>query len=179
MTFTLRKATEEDIPEIERVMRDSLRGIGSRFYDPQQINSSLTHVAALDRSLIEDGTYFVAEDAGTIVGCGGWSRRGKLYAGSAAGDGEDRFLDPASEPARVRAMFVVPQWERRGIGREILRRCEEEARAAGFRGVELMAMLSGEAMYAACGYEAIERVVPPLADGTPLPLTRMVKRIRG
>jgi GNAT superfamily N-acetyltransferase len=100
-----------------------------------------------------------------------------LYAGSAASHGEERLLDPATEPARIRAMFVEPQWERRGIGRAILVRCEEEARAAGFRRVELMAMISGEAMYAACGYAVVDRVVRPLADGTPLPLTPMVKTL--
>ena len=167
----------DDIAAIERVMRESLVGLGSRTYNERQIASSLEHVAHIDRHLIADGTYFVVLDGGAIVGCGGWSRRGKLYAGSAAQGGEDRLLDPATEPARVRAMFVVPSHARRGIGREILRRCEEEARAAGFRTVELMAMLSGKEMYSACGYEPVEDVEPPLADGTPLPLTRMRKII--
>ena len=173
----LRKAVMDDVPEIERVMRESLTGLGPRTYNEQQIASSLEHVAHIDRHLIADGTYFVATEGDVIVGCGGWSRRGKLYAGSAAQGGEDRFLDPATEPARVRAMFVVPSHARQGIGREILRRCEEEARAAGFKTVELMAMLSGKEMYAACGYEPVEDVEPPLADGTRLPLTRMRKAI--
>ena len=177
MTFTIRKATVDDIAGIEAVMRDSLTGIGSRTYDAAQIASSLVHVARIDRYLIDDGTYVVAVAAGAIVGCGGWSRRGKLYAGPTATLDAERLLDPATEPARVRAMFVVPQWERRGIGRQILRLCEEEAQAAGFRSVELMAMLSGEAMYVACGYDVVERVTPPLADGTPLPLTRMTKNL--
>lgn len=177
MTFTVRKATRDDIEAIEAVMRASLVGLGSRAYDSAQIASSLEHVARLDRHLIDDGTYFVAVADDAIVGCGGWSRRGKLYAGPSASPDGDRLLDPATEPARVRAMFVVPQWERRGIGRQILRLCEEEARAAGFRSVELMAMLSGEAMYAASGYHVLERVNPPLADGTPLPLTRMTKSL--
>ncbi len=177
MPFTTRRATRGDIDDIERVMRASLIGLGPRAYDARQIASSLEHIAHLDRNLVDDGTYFVAVEGDAIVGCGGWSRRGKLYAGSAAQGGEDRFLDPATEPARVRAMFVVPECARRGIGREILIRCEEEARAAGFREVELMAMLSGKAMYDACGYESIEDVEPALADGTPLPLTRMKKTI--
>ena len=74
-------------------------------------------------------------------------------------------------------MFVTPQWERKGIGRRILELCEDEARAEGFGKVELMAMLSGRKMYDACGYVPVEDVAPPLADGTPLPLTRMEKRL--
>jgi len=177
VTWTIRKACAGDVDAIERVMRDSLTGIGSRAYDARQIASSLEHVAHLDRELVEDGTYFVAEADGAIVGCGGWSRRAKLYAGSAAAGDESRLLDPATEPARVRAMFVTVRWERRGIGRRILEMCEAEARGEGFTTVELMAMLSGEAMYAACGYEPVERLEPALADGTPLPLTRMTKRL--
>jgi GNAT superfamily N-acetyltransferase len=157
-------------------MRASIAGIASRTYDARQVASSLENIAHLDRDLVNDRTYFVAEADGEIVGCGGWSRRAKLYAGSAAVGDESRLLDPATEPARVRAMFVTPEWERRGIGRRILDLCESEARAEGFRKVELMAMLSGRAMYDACGYQPVEDVAPPLADGTPLPLTRMVKR---
>ena len=74
-------------------------------------------------------------------------------------------------------MFVVPRFERRGIGRMILERCESDARAAGFRRLELMAMLSGEAMYSACGYRAVENVPAKLEDGTPFPLTRMEKNV--
>jgi GNAT superfamily N-acetyltransferase len=177
MRLTLRKAVMDDIAAIERVMRESLTGLGPRTYNERQIASSLEHVAHIDRHLIADGTYFVAIDHGVIVGCGGWSRRGKLYAGSAAQGDEDRFLDPATEPARVRAMFVLPSHARQGIGRAILDRCEEEARAAAFKSVELMAMLSGKEMYSACGYEPVEDVAPPLADGTPLPLTRMRKKL--
>jgi GNAT superfamily N-acetyltransferase len=87
------------------------------------------------------------------------------------------MLDPATEAARIRAMFVVPRFERRGIGRMILERCESAARAAGFRRLELMAMLSGEAMYSACGYRAVQNVPAKLEDGTPFPLTRMEKNV--
>lgn len=171
----LRHATENDIDQIERVMRDSITGISNRTYDSAQVESSLRYVAHLDRELVADRTYFVVEENGEIAGCGGWSARSRLYAGSGPGEDDSRMLDPASEAARVRAMFVSPRFERRGIGRMILRACEEEARAAGFRRVELMAMLSGHAMYLASGYRDVERVDAKLEDGTPYPLIRMTK----
>jgi N-acetylglutamate synthase-like GNAT family acetyltransferase len=175
--FSIRKAEISDILEIERVMRDSIAGISNRTYDPKQVEGALKFVAHLDQDLVTDNTYFVVESDGEIVGCGGWSKRGKLYAGSGSSGGDARLLDPATEAARVRAMFVVPRFERRGIGRLILERCEDAARGAGFRRVELMAMLSGEAMYAACGYRPLENVPAKLEDGTPFPLTRMEKTI--
>ena len=173
----LRHATLADVPEIERVMRESIAGISSRTYDARQIESSLRFVAHLDRELVIDDTYFVVEADGAIVACGGWSKRGRLYAGSGSDHGDARLLDPAHEAARIRAMFVVPQFERRGIGRMILEACEEEARAAGFHQLELMAMLSGHAMYLASGYHDVEQVAGALEDGTPFPLFRMGKRL--
>ena len=175
----LRRASIDDVPHIERVMRESIVGISNRSYDARQVESSLRHVAHLDRELVTDGTYFVVEHDGEIVGCGGWSKRGRLYAGSGSAEGDARFLDPRTEAARIRAMFVVPRFERRGIGRMILRTCEDEARAAGFRKLELMAMLSGHAMYLATGYHDIEQVEGTLEDGTPYPLIRMRKTITG
>jgi GNAT superfamily N-acetyltransferase len=171
----IRKATTNDVPEIERVMRESIVHISSQTYDATQVESCLQFVAHLDDSLVRDQTYFVAEIDGEIVACGGWSRRAKLYAGGMPTGDEERLVDPQTEAARVRAMFVLPQFARRGLGRAILRLCEEEARRAGFRRVELMAMLSGEAMYLACGYEPLETIEGHLPDGTPFPLTRMVK----
>jgi GNAT superfamily N-acetyltransferase len=181
----LRHATLADIPGIERVIRDSITGISGRTYDARQVASSLQYIAHLDRELVTDGTYFVVEQegemtgemAGEIVGCGGWSRRGRLYAGSGSAEGDARFLDPSNEPARVRAMFVSPRFERRGIGRMILQACEAEALAAGFREIELMAMLSGHALYLASGYRDVEEVAAKLEDGTPYPIIRMRKGI--
>ena len=173
----LRHATFDDVAAIEEVMRESISGISSRAYDRGQVESTLRFVAHLDRELISDGGYFVVEDDDGIAGCGGWSRRARLYAGSGTGEDDQRLLDPAREAARVRAMFVLPRAERRGIGRMILRACEDEARAQGFRRMELMAMLSGHAMYLASGYRDVEEVDAKLEDGTPFPLVRMEKSL--
>jgi len=72
--------------------------------------------------LLDDGTYYVLEASDEIVACGGWSRRDKLYTGSGDSGGEARLLDPTTEAARVRAMFVRDDWSRRGLGRRILGR---------------------------------------------------------
>src|SRR5579872_5105405 len=173
----LRLASEDDIPEVERVMRESIAGIGSRSYEAPQVTSALQFVAHLDRELVRDRTYFVVEEDGEIAGCGGWSRRERLYAGSGSHDGDARLLDPATEPARIRAMFVAPRFERRGVGRMILHACEDAARAAGFRKLELMAMLSGHDMYLATGFRDLESAEAKLEDGTPFPLIRMEKTL--
>ena len=174
---TIRKATADDIDEIERVIRESIVGISIHSYDAHQVSSAVRFVAHLDRELVDDGTYYVAEEESEIVGCGGWSRRSRLYRGSGADPGDTHVLDPQTDAARIRTMFVVPRRARQGIGRRILIECEQAAARAGFRALELMAMLSGEAMYLACGYRAVERVPAQLEDGTPFPLTRMQKTL--
>src|SRR6185369_11089711 len=98
----LRHANMSDVDAIEEVMRDSIEGISSRTYDAAQVEASLRYVARFDRTLVEDGTYFVVEIDGEIAGCGGWSKRGRLYTGSGSGEGDARLLDPRTEPARVR-----------------------------------------------------------------------------
>ena len=133
-------------------MKRSVRELFPRFYDARQTASAEIYVADLDTVLIEDGTYYVHEAGGEIVACGGWSRRNRLHAGAGDADDDDRLLDPRTEPARVRAMFVRGDWTRRGLGRAILESCERAARAEGFTTLALMATLPGEPLYRACGF---------------------------
>jgi GNAT superfamily N-acetyltransferase len=178
MTFAMRKATASDIPAIAAVMRTSVEGLGPGFYDEREVAAAARFITVPDRQLIDDRTYFVVEEDSRLVACGGWSRRDKLFTGGGEGAADTRTLDPATEPARVRAMFVHPDAARRGLGRMILKACEREARAAGFRKMELMATLPGIPLYEACGYVIVERTDLTLGDGSPLGAARMEKPLR-
>jgi GNAT superfamily N-acetyltransferase len=157
-------------------MKESMSNLGKTTYDDRQVRSAVEYIARLDPQLIADETYFVACEGDEIIGCGGWSRRAKLFTGGVA-DADPRPLDPATEPARIRAMFVRSDQARRGIGRAILEACEDEARRTGFRTLELMSTLPGLPLYAACGYVTAERVEIELPDGTRLGGARMTKKI--
>jgi GNAT superfamily N-acetyltransferase len=124
MDPVLRLATLDEANEIDELMKVSTRGLFPSTYDDRQTRAAVRYIASVDRQLLEDGTYFVAELDGELVACGGWSRRDKLYTGSGEGAEDARLLDPASEPARIRAMFTRPDWTRRGLGRKILEACE-------------------------------------------------------
>jgi len=173
----LRVATLADADRIEVLMKGSAAAIFPRWYDEQGAASAVEHVAVVDRMLLEDGTYFVLEAGGEIVACGGWSRRDRLYTGSGDGGDDARLLDPATEPARVRAMFVRDDWTRRGLGRRIIDACEEAARREGFGRMALSATLPGVPLYQACGFEPLEEVDIVLVDGVRLRCVTMEKPI--
>jgi GNAT superfamily N-acetyltransferase len=160
-------------------MRASVLDLFPRFYVERQVASAAVHVAHLDPLLIEDGTYFVHEARGELVACGGWSRRQKLYTGAGPGDDDARLLDPGTEPARVRAMFVRGDWTRRGLGRAILRSCERAAREEGFARLVLGATLPGEALYRSFGFREVDRFRFAMPDGVSLECVAMERPIEG
>jgi GNAT superfamily N-acetyltransferase len=170
-----RLARAEDIPALEALIPLSARELQGAYYSPAQINAALGGVFGVDRQLIRDGTYFVVEQQGIIVGCGGWSKRRALYGGDAHRVEPDSELDPRHDAARVRAFFVHPAWARRGIGRSIMAACEQAITAAGFRRVDIVATLAGEPLYTAFGYTVVERYQIPLPGGLHLPAVRMTK----
>jgi GNAT superfamily N-acetyltransferase len=174
----LRLATSADVPRLRGLINVSVRALSAGYYTSAQIESALTHVFGPDTRLIEDGTYFVIETAaGELVAAGGWGRRRTLYGGDQTKTGADPLLDPATEPARVRAFYVHPDWSRRGLARRLFERCAGEATRAGFRALELMATLPGEPLYLALGFTPIERAEAKLPDGEVLPLVRMARSL--
>jgi GNAT superfamily N-acetyltransferase len=131
----------------------------------------------LDTQLIEDRTYFVIETEERIAGCGGWSRRATLFGGDHSAGRDAALLDPATDAARVRAMYTHPDFTRRGIGRLVLELCEAAAAREGFARVELAATMAGVPLYRACGYADIEAFDSDTPSGVKVPLIRMGKRI--
>lgn len=173
MTLSLRLATEADLPQLRAMMARAIAELQTAFLAPAEVEASKA-MMGLDTQLIADGCYFRAEIDGQLAGSGGWSRRATLYGGDHSAGRDARLLDPATEPARVRAMYTHPEFARRGVGRAILDACQDAARAAGFARVELMATLSGVPLYTVAGFVPIERVLDT-NGGTPVPLIRMGK----
>ena len=159
-------------------MRESVLDLFPHFYDQRQTASAADHIAHLDMRLIEDGTYFVHEDGDELVACGGWSRRNKLYTGLGAAEDDDRLLDPQTEPARVRAMFVRGDWTRRGLARAILESSERAARDEGFTNLVVGATLPGEPLYRSFGFREFERFTLTMPDGVAVAGVALERPIR-
>jgi len=139
----IRPATFQDIPELEKLLALSVRGLSRGYYSPSQIESALKYIFGIDTQLISDGSYYVVETDGVITGCGGWSMRNTLYGGDQHKELVDPLLDHKTDAARIRAFFVHPDYARRGIGRQIMELCEIRAKEHGFSSIELGATLPG------------------------------------
>jgi GNAT superfamily N-acetyltransferase len=170
LKFTHRLATDADVRAIEDLMKVSIAENMKEFLTGEEITATQESMG-LDTTLISDRTYFVIETVqdgkAFIVGCGGWSRRRTLYGGDGTAGRDDSYADPATDPARVRAMYTRPGWTRRGIGSLLLQLGEDAARAAGYTAIELGATLSGEPLYRARGYVEVGRETLTGANGAP------------
>lgn len=171
--LTHRIAQREDLEALKTLMGAAISENQKSFLDESQIASSRA-IMGLDTQLIEDGTYFIVEVDGQLAGCGGWSRRATMYGGDQTPGRSAALLDPLKDAARIRAMYTHPKHTRKGIGKLIISLCEEAAKAEGFTKMELVATLSGEPLYRACGFEPYEEILDD-RGGAGVPLLRMRK----
>jgi GNAT superfamily N-acetyltransferase len=177
--FQIRVANLSDADALRDLIELSVRRLQQHDYTLAQIEGALGHALGLDTQLIEDGTYFAATliaKPDSIVGCGGWSFRKTLFGSDHGPHRETGLLDPAVEPAKIRAIFVHPDCARQGLGTLILKHCEDAAQQAGFRSFEMGSTLTGVPLYLLKGYQRRENVAVPLPNGEVLPVVHMVKR---
>lgn len=177
MSVTTRLAAFNDIPVLQQLIAESVRGLSKGYYTEQQIESAIKYIFGVDTQLLIDETYYVAEADDQIIACGGWSKRETLYGGDQHKDIADPLLNPKTDAARIRAFFVHPAWARRGIGKMMITHCENEATKSGFKAMELGATLPGEPLYKAMGYTSTSNIDVKMPDGVTLKIVKMRKQI--
>jgi GNAT superfamily N-acetyltransferase len=181
IAMRVRLAMEEDVPQLRVLIDASVRALQAEDYSASQIDHALQTVFGVDSQLIADRTYFVVEIAEhgerVIAGCGGWSRRKKLYGGDAWTEQRFELLDPAKDAAKIRAFFIAPEFARMGVGTRILQACEEAAFAEGFRRFEMGATLTGVKLFGARGYVDMEKIALDVGGGESIQVVRMEKRV--
>jgi GNAT superfamily N-acetyltransferase len=175
--LTVRTATLADRDVLPDLIARSARQLSAADYRPEQVEGALQGAFGVDSQLIHDATYFVVEEDGVIVGCGGWSYRKTLFGGDKRPERDAAELDPRTEAAKIRAFFVDPAHARRGIGTLLLEKCESEARLRGFLRVELMSTLPGIRLYSARGYSGARQVRYEVSPGVAIEFLPMSKSI--
>lgn len=175
MSYRIRPALICDQPQLETLIAASARTLSRNVYTEEEIETAITHVFGVDSELVADGTYFIVEQDGEFLACGGWSKRKTLFGGDQFAAREAGLLNPSTDPAKIRAFFVHPDHARKGIGRALLEHCEAAARAHGFTQAEMMATLPGVKLYEACGYKAKPAILHPTPNGKTLRFVPMKK----
>jgi GNAT superfamily N-acetyltransferase len=162
MKFSHRIAAQSDIPAIIDLMRLAIEENMKAYISREEIEAA-KETMGMDQTLIDDGSYFLIEaeleSRQVLVGCGGWGKRRTLYGGNHTKGRDDSLSDPATEAARIRAMYTHPEWTRQGIGSLLIQLSEDAARAAGFKRIALGSTVAGEPLYLAKGFKEVSRAV--------------------
>ena len=149
-----------DVPAIITLMQESIAENMKAYLSAEEIEAA-KETMGVDKTLIEDGTYFlieaVVDNQTVLVGCGGWGKRKTLFGGDHTAGRDDSLSNPKTDAARIRAMYTHPGFTRQGIGSLLLQLGEGAARQAGFKRIQLGSTLAGEPLYRAAGYVELHR----------------------
>ena len=140
MNIIFRKLTEGDLAEFIRLRIAQLREEGAA--EELDLVPSLRDYY---RRHLADGTFvsWLALDGGKIVGTSGMSFVEK----------PPYFSCPSGRIGLLSSMYTDPDYRRRGIAKELLRRVTEEARAYGCGAVQITASDMGVLLYTAFGFK--------------------------
>lgn len=166
-SYATRVATLEDHAGVGTLLQAAYPLLMGPAYDPALLARALEHMIKPNPALLSSGTYYVAvSSAGSIVGCGGWT---KERPGSRAVE---------ESLGHLRHFGTHPDWTKRGVGRAIYARCETSARAAGVTGFECYASLNAERFYQALDFQSVCPISVDMAPGLAFPSVRMWRPIR-
>ncbi|MCW8400095.1 GNAT family N-acetyltransferase [Legionella sp. PATHC038] len=171
----IRTAQIDDINILNQLIEHSARGLSQEDYTNLEIEGAIHSIFGVDQELITDQTYYVIEKEGSIVACGGWSKRKTLFGGDQCKTREEGFLNPHTDYAKIRAFFVHPNHARQGHGKMLLHYCEQQALSHGFTKMEMMATLPGVKLYQVCGYQMIKAEYFALPSGKKFKMLNMIK----
>ncbi|MBS7542707.1 GNAT family N-acetyltransferase [Ancylobacter oerskovii] len=160
----LEKARPEDAEAMLIVHRAAIRGTAAAYYDPDIIDAWAPlplrpdHIDALARRIEsgEEEAIVARGRGGVIVGFGSFVPGGR----------------------ELRAIYVVPDHGRLGIGAALLRELEIRARKYGLSELIMDATLNAEAFYTRHGFTAVRRGESVLRGGRRMACIRMRKPLK-
>lgn len=161
LTFVIRPTRSGDLAAVDALLARSYPRLLKADYPPSVLVTALPLISRANPALLACGTYFLAEtDEGAVIGAGGWTR--------------DRRQD---DLGHIRHVVSDDRVLRRGVGRAILSRVFDTARAAGCRRLECWSTRTAEPFYAALGFAAQGPMEVPLAPGITFPAIRMTRAL--
>ena len=178
---SIRLAKIEEVKILNKMIALSARELSRDDYSKIEIDAAIQYLFDVDTDLVHDKTYYVIEKNGELAGCGGWSRRKRMFGGDKFSgkkkSGDITFLDPLYDPAKIRAFAIHPKFARQGLASLLLTYCEQEALSNGFTRTELVATLPGAKLYAKVGYHAVSEEMIKMPNQVPLKFIHMSKSL--
>ena len=135
--MVIRRFNENDAPSVSALIIKTMRISNARDYSPDEIEALILRQQPGDILHKASWTHFyVAEQDGAIIGCGAigpyWGR---------------------SDESCLFSIFVLPERQRRGVGRAIVEALERDEFALRARRIEIPASITGLDFYRRLGYD--------------------------
>lgn len=160
-TLKVRPATMEDVSAVDTLLARAYPRLLKADYAPSMMVLALPLISRAKPALVTCGTYFVVEQAGAIIGAGGWTMahpvRGQMQPGI----------------GNIRHVVTDDRQVRRGVGRALMTHVIAMAKAAGVTRLECLSTLTAQPFYQAMGFAMTGPVKVPLAQGIEFPAIAM------
>lgn len=157
----IRTAHPEDAASVAALLARAYPSLMAQSYDADTLAGALPAMTKANPELLASGTYYVVEDAGFLIGCGGWT-----------------FEQPGSRKVQVglahlRHFATDPGRARQGIGRSVFERCASVAAERGARRFQSFASLNAEPFYRRMGLVPLETIEVSMGPTTTIPVVLM------
>lgn len=152
-TLATRLARPEDADQVTDLLTRSYGKLFNDWYDAPTLGVALPVMTRANPELLASDGWFVVEDDGALIGCGGWTPEEPETGEITAGEAHVRHF--ATDPAHLR----------RGIGRAIWDASVAQARAQGVTRMICYSSLPAEAFYCALGFRPLRQKFVTLRDG--------------
>jgi putative acetyltransferase len=156
----LRAAEVADLPAIRRLHALSFAALASHEHSLAQVgaHTELTETPEYETDVLRSHLMLALAPAGEIVATAGWIA-----------------VPEETGTARIRKVFVHPNWARRGLATQLVRDAELRARAAGYPRLVVRANRNAVPLYRRLGYEPLSEGVMAAPGGIDLPVVFMAK----
>ena len=142
----LRIADAADIPAIDALVQRAYPVLLAPDYPAELLQAAVPLMARTGQELLADGTYFVAERGGQIVGAAGWTHAAPGSHKRIAGLGH------------IRKLVVDSAAQRQGIAQRLIDHTHQSAKRAGMSRMTVLSTHTAVPFYRAMGYRGDEGI---------------------
>jgi putative acetyltransferase len=156
---SLQPYSPDDLPAVRALHALAFRQLAASHHDAAQIAAHEALILAPDYAVdvARSNLILARHRDGRLVATAGWLA-----------------MTDRPETARIRKVFVHPDWARRGLATALVRAAEQAADAAGYPHLYVRANINAVPLYRSLGYRVEAEGVMP-AGGADLPVVYMAR----